>query len=546
MQKDHAQIDAEKTNDIFEPVIRTNDNKTFILLNGQKTPLKLSRKLYTQLCPLSVIDAETLKLIQVLRLHATIDHTVSTTGSAVLLRSLIQPSTDLVHIRSKQDALREIASNEKLRQALQNFVHEFSKGESALYKFFNKDLYALFPYRDVKKARQSAASMVKAMQTIPTAETSYLKGLLANLHLYKGSSIDRMMTGSIYRTFKGLKSDKEVGLFTPKQKFIPHRFSKWMAAGPAVALSPYIYTTMEIGPSLSPLMSILGLVWTGFYVFYSIVVKPVKDTGNFIEPFREKCVQDQAFSRAVDTVGMIDELLSCHSYAGQVPQATTLPTVTDDARHAFEATGLRNPILAKEKPECVPNDVRMNGTRLSFISGPNSGGKTTICKSIVQNQLLAQMGSYVLAEKATINIADMIRYQAPKFDGLQDDEGRFGTELSRTRDIFYATSPRSLVILDELAEGTTYEERLHESFEILSDFHTIGNNTVLVTHNHSLVDRFMAEKKGQCLMTAFNGDDPTYKIIPGISRVSHAGRITRKIKFSQEDRHRYMKEKGYL
>ena len=137
----------------------------------------------------------------------------------------------------------------------------------------------------------------------------------------------------------------------------------------------------------------------------------------------------------------------------------TCPLVTDDDHHSFEATGLKNPILAKEKPECVPNDVQMNGTRLSFISGPNSGGKTTICKSIVQNQLLAQIGSYVVAEKATINIADMISYQAPKFDGLQDDEGRFGTELSRTRDIFYATSPRSLVILDELAEGTTYEER---------------------------------------------------------------------------------------
>ncbi len=546
MKKDHAQIVAEKMNEIFEPLIQTNDKKKFIRLDGHPAPLKFSRKLFAQLCPLSVIDAETLKLIQVLRLHTTIDHTMSMTGSAVLLRSLIQPSTDLGYIRSKQEALKEIASNEKLRMTLQDFVHEFSKGENALYKFFNKDLYALFPYRDLKKARQSAANMIKAMQTIPTAKTSYLQGLMANLHFYDGSSIDRMMTGSIYRTFKGLKSDKEVGLFTPKQKFIPHRFSKWMAAGPAVALSPYIHTTMGIGPSLSPLMSILGLAWTGLYVFYSIVVKPVKDTGNFIEPFREKCIQDQAFSRAVDTVGMIDELLSCHSFADQLPHAATLPTVTDDVRHAFVAAGLKNPILAKEKSECVPNDVQMSGTRLSFISGPNSGGKTTICKSIVQNQLLAQMGSYVLAEKATINIADMIRYQAPKFDGLQDDEGRFGTELGRTRDIFYSTSPRSLVILDELAEGTTYEERLHESFGILSDFHTIGNNTVLVTHNHSLVDRFMAEKKGQCLMAEFNGDDPTYRIVPGISRVSHAGRITRKINFSQEDRHRYMKDKGYL
>ena len=140
----------------------------------------------------------------------------------------------------------------------------------------------------------------------------------------------------------------------------------------------------------------------------------------------------------------------------------------------------------------------------------------------------------------------MISYQAPKFDGLQDAQGRFGTELMRTRDIFYSTSPKSLVILDELAEGTTFEEKLHESFEILSDFHTIGNNTVLVTHNHSLVDRFMEKKKGQSLMVEFNGDKPTFSMTFGVSRVSHADRIVQKINFSKDDRYRYMKTKGYV
>ena len=545
MKNTREQILIEK-NEIFEPLIQTNDQKNFIRLSGHQEPAKLSRKLFLQLCPLPVIDKETLGLIQVLRLHKAIDHTLSFTGSAVLLRSLVQPSKDIDYIQSKQEALKEISSNKKLRQALQDFVHEYSKGESALYKFFNKELYAIFPYRDLKRAKTTAADITRVMQTIPKADSLYLRGLIANLQQYKGSSIDQMMTGSIYKTFNGLKSAKEVGIFTPKLKFIPHRFSKWLIAGPAVALAPYIYNKIGLGPSISPLMSTIGLVWTGLYVFYSLIVKPVKDTGNFIEPLRKKCISDQAFSRAVDTVGMIDELLSCHRFASELPHPTTLPLVTDDVHHSFDATGLNNPILAKEKPECVPNDVLMNGTRLSFITGPNSGGKTTLCKSIVQNQLLAQMGSYVVAEKAAINMADMISYQAPKFDGLQDDEGRFGTELSRTRDIFYSTSPRSLVILDELAEGTTYEERLHESFGILDDFNTIGNNTVLVTHNHSLVDRFMAENKGQCLMAEFNGDNPTYRIIPGISRVSHADRITRKINFSKDDRHQYMQQKGYL
>jgi DNA mismatch repair ATPase MutS len=497
-------------------------------------------------CPLSVIDQESLKMIQVLRLHQAIDYTESATGSAALLRSLIQPSTDLDYIRAKQDALREIASDDKLRQALTDFVCEFRKGESALYKFFNKGLLALFPYLDLKRAKKAAVNITQRLPTLPKVESSYLGGLISHLQAYKGSPIDQMMQGAIYQTFTGLKSGREVGPLTPKLKFIPRRFTKWLFAGPAVAAVPYIQNQVGIGPSLSPLLTTIGIVLTGAYGFYCFFIKPVRDTGKFIEPLRKRCMDDPAFSRAVDTVGRIDELLSFHHFAGKSPHAATLPTVKNESHHFFESTGLKNPVIGKAKPDFVPNDIRMNGTRLTFLSGPNSGGKTTICKSIVHNQLLAQTGCYVLAEEAALNIADMISYQAPKFDGLQDDEGRFGTELSRTRDIFYSTSPKSLVILDELAEGTTYEERLHESSGILDDFHTIGNNTVLVTHNHSLVDRFMAEQKGQCLMVAFNGDAPTYRIVPGISRVSHADRIAKKINFSREDRRRHMKQKGYI
>ena len=523
----------------------TNDRQTFIRAGGLQEPVELSRQLYQTLCPSSVIDAETLILIEVLRLHKALDHTGSATGAAVLLRSLLQPSTDLSYILSKQEALREIASNDKLRQALQDFIHAYRSGESALFKFFNKGLYALLPYPDLKRARRSAAHMAKMATTLPRPASSYLGMLTAHLLAYKGSSVDRMMNGAIYKTFNGIQSDKDIGLFTPKQQFIPRRFSRWMAAGPAVALAPHLLEKAGYGP-VSPVMPLIGLGWAGLYLFYSLLIKPVRDTGIFIEPFREKCVCDDAFIRAVDCVGMIDELLSLDCFAREMPHATTLPQVKDDDFHCFEAFGLKNPVLAKERADFVPNDIRMNGAKLTFISGPNSGGKTTICKSIVHNQLLAQIGGYVVAEKAAINIADRISYQAPKFDGLQDDEGRFGTELSRTRDIFYSTGPKSLVILDELAEGTTYEEKLHTAFGILSDFHAIGNNTVLVTHNHALVERLMEAGKGQCRQAEFIGDEPTYHLIPGVSRVAHAEKIAEKIHFGKADRKKYLKEKGYI
>lgn len=539
-------ISMEKNFEIFDPLIITNDKKNFISHIGHQKHATFSRQTFLQQWPLTVIDEESLKMIQVLRLHKAIDRTSSATGSAVLLRSLIQPSTDMNYIRSKQESLREIAANDKLRLALQDFVHEYGNGENSLFKFFNKGLYALFPYIDIKKAKKSLANMARMIKTIPGTESRYLRALMSHLFSYKESSVQHMMTGAIYKTFKGLKSEKEVGFFTPKLKFIPHRFTKWILAGPAIALVPYIQDKIGFGQTVSPLMTKIGLLWTGLLVLYSLFFKPIRDTENFIEPLRQKCIYDNVFGRTIDTVGMIDELLSCHIFADETPHAVTLPKVSDEKHHFFEAIGLKNPVLAIEKTDFVPNNVYLKGVNLTFISGPNSGGKTTICKSIVHNQLLAQTGSYVMAEKASINIADRISYQAPKFDGLQDDEGRFGTELARTRDIFYSTTPKSLVILDELAEGTTYEERLKESFEILSDFHTIGNNTVLVTHNHSLADRFMDKKKGQCYMVEFNGNDPTYRIIPGISRVSHADRIAEKIHFSKKDRYVFMKEKGYL
>ncbi len=529
----------------FEPLIITNERKNFIRHGGHGKPVKFYRELFLKLCSLKVIDQESLKLIQILQLHKAIDHTQTATGSAVLLRSLVRPQTDLEVIQSKHESLSEIASHNRLRLALKDFVAEYGAGENALYRFFNKGLFALFPYQELKKAKKSAARITRILKTVPVPESPYLKGLVAILESYNGSPIDRMMNGRIFKTFNGLKSDQEVGLFTPKWKFVPRRLSEWVLAGPMIALVPFIQNKFGLETAVSTLMTPIGMIWTGLYGFHSLFLKPIKDTEKFIEPFRRHCIDDSGFNRAIDAVGMIDELLSFHEFGREFSNDATLPKITDQERHRFEATGLKSPVLVKHKTDCVANTVTMNGTRLTFITGPNSGGKTTLCKTIVHNQILAQIGSYVLAEKAVINIADRISYQAPKFDGLQDDEGRFGTELSRTRDIFFSTGPKSLVILDELAEGTTVEERLKESFEILSDFYTIGNNTVLVTHNHSLVDRFMEEKKGQSLMAEFEGENPTYRIIPGISRISHARRIAEKIGFSKKNRLQYLKDNGY-
>ena len=116
----------------------------------------------------------------------------------------------------------------------------------------------------------------------------------------------------------------------------------------------------------------------------------------------------------------------------------------------MKVTGVRNPILGKGFKDYVGNPIDLSNKRLTLITGPNSGGKTAFCKTLAQTQLLAQTGGYVPAETAAMAVADHIYYQAPEISQLADGEGRFGTELRRTKAIFLTATPKSLVIMDEL------------------------------------------------------------------------------------------------
>jgi DNA mismatch repair protein MutS len=166
--------------------------------------------------------------------------------------------------------------------------------------------------------------------------------------------------------------------------------------------------------------------------------------------------------------------------------------------------------------------------------------KTAFCKTVTQIQLLAQIGCFVPARSATLSVADRIFYQAPEISRLNDGEGRFGAELKRTKDIFLASSAKSLVVLDELSEGTTFEEKMESSATVLNGFYRKGNSTILITHNHQLVDEMLRQHQGVARQVEFAGDKPTHKLIDGISRVSHADRVAKKIGFSKEDIENYL------
>lgn len=504
-------------------------------------PIEFSKKEIFEGFHKPVADELTLKLLEIDMMFNTIDYTKTKIGSATLYRSLIQPSTNLEFILARQDALKELESNPKIRESLDEFLTKavsISREFGFLY-FIEGSWTPMFTVSQYKSAKRFIKNIVKKAKKLPMPESTYLRTLVQDLRDFENTNSFTLIKGPVYQTFSGIKSKDEVGFFSPAIKFYQRMLKPGLMAS---FFAVFYHMTSNATPE-----NVGGLLMMTMVGSFAVMLGPIGfDYRVFGKPLSKYLRNDPSVQQLIDSIGKLDEMMSLFNYAKAMPTKMILPKMKDDNHHSFVAKNLKNPIKTKTNPNYVPNDVNLNGQKITFITGPNSGGKTDYSLTITQSQILAQIGSYIAADSADINIADSIFYQAPQFGKFMDEEGRLGAELNRTKDIYFKTTPKTLIVLDELIEATSHQEKLKKSYEILEDFSVIGNNTVLVTHNDDLVDLFKAKGIGKYLQVEFLNDNPTHKLIEGISRDSHAERIERKIGFTKDERMKYLKEKGYL
>ena len=495
-----------------------------------------------------VVDQPAFNTIEVDKLFDAVNQASTIAGQSVLYRSLAQPSASLEEINAKQEAIREIQSNQAIRDNLENIVVNASEKEHSLYLLlFGKFLGGMataredyqiegYGYRQYRRAVRFMLDLSGFIYSSGTPESSYLKSIFTKINAFTKSRTHSLMAGPIYNTEQGFKTKEErKGSFVPASIFVPHIFKPLLIT--TVILSIWLLTQF-ISYSIPGLSfgggTMAGILFAPLLLAYFPVVGGF-DRDNCIIPLRDEFKQSQELGDALDALGQIDELLAFIKYSEKYGSSMTLPSMNESEHHSIRLSDAKNPVLGFKNETYVGNDFSLEEEKLVFITGPNSGGKTAFCKTVTQIQILAQIGCYIPAQKAVLTVADKVLYQAPEISHLEDGEGRFGTELKRTKDIFLAATSKSLIVLDELSEGTTFEEKMESSFNVLDGFYRKGNNTILITHNHQLVDVFVDKGQGIAKQVEFANDQPTYKLVEGISRVSHADRVAKKIGFSKED-----------
>jgi DNA mismatch repair protein MutS len=474
-----------------------------------------------------VLDDETLKSIEIDRLEGVVNNAITQSGRDVISHVLRNPHTSAQEITPKQEALKEIRSNDKLRQGVVDFLSKVQKREIGTGRFIHghlcvpKVMGQETQYHNLEDARKLLTNVAEWSEQIPEPETTYLRALKSDITNVAGSNVERLAKGPIFRQM-GLKGVRTFGEL--KLTKIPILFNP----------RPFKLT-----------YNVPGLMMMGIGITVTYPLGLEMDIKNFLHPIRGRLSGEPAKS-AYRAIGLLDELQSYDAFSRGLPHFT-IPEVRDSDQHEFFASRLINAVQSKAIPNYIPNDADLsNGQRITFLTGPNSGGKTSLSKSIVHAQVLGQVGCYVPADNARMSLADKIFYQIGHNDSLEDKEGGFGTQLAQTRDTFYACSPKSLVVIDDLIEGTTFDEKMKLTTQALCGYLHKGTNLVYVTHNHEMALRMADQGIGNCIQVEFNGVAPTHRIIPGISTNSHADLVAESIGFGEDNIREHLISLDYL
>lgn len=458
----HSPVASLSSTTLFQTPPLHNQFGPYTILNHSGERAEIVKKAST-----AALSQGSPELGQLSLLHSLIDTTITRLGSAALLRDITHPPTSLAVTMQRRAAIMELRDNTALRESLENAL---KKTQEIFYTAYSTEEWALRIFTpEVADRSEEKTSLVRRLwlgiqnfcnderalmiklkalgklvdlfTALPQATSQTITDHISNLRALASSDDGGILHGHVQRgVFGPLYAPGEAPWYEPT--FAMHSgsisFDKIALSNVTTAGLLFFGKHLPISESA---VRYVAAAQVGL-----LLLRRSKTGPQLTQEAREKVSSIPKLFDALDAIGELDALLALSKLPERIPTPSCFPQLVESPRYTFTATNLHNPCQALTG-HSVPNDLSVSGGTVMILTGPNSGGKSTLSTALFQNQILAQLGTCIAAEAARMSVADTILFQGPTFAALKE-HGRFGTELLETKSTFMRATPKSLVILD--------------------------------------------------------------------------------------------------
>lgn len=506
-----------------------------------------------------VLDPSTLRNLELVRplnaddpqstLVSVLDYTVTAMGGRRLREWISHPLISVKRIEERSSAIAELVSNPIVLDELKDSLREILDMERLMGRVGSGRANA----RDLSGMGRSLTKAVKVAEALSSLKSPLFHDLLESLLSAegKGESISKMLRDELPMTVREggmIREGADAELDRMNADIKDRR--EWIASLEARERERLGINSLKVS---------YNKVF-GYYIEVSkihlekippeyIRKQTTVNAERYITPEMKECenvissaegrIHDQEYRIFCTLRDTVDSWRSdLQAIAESVAEADVFYSLAVAARKrnysqakVFDGTGIEirggfHPVIVAANPDkpFVPNDVTLSPSahRLMLITGPNMAGKSTYLRQTGLIVLMAQIGSFVPADSATIGVVDRIFTRVGASDRLSRGLSTFMVEMIETANILRNATAKSLVLLDEIGRGTSTFDGLSIAWAIFETLHNDEKRaaiTLFATHYHELTTLAdTLEHAGNYQVSVKeNGDKLVFlhKILPG-------------------------------
>ncbi len=492
-------------------------------------------------------------------LISVIDETLTPMGGRTLRQAIMRPLKSKELINRRLDAVENLIDDFEMRENLRRFLRDVHDLERLATRVLQRKVTP----RELVTIKNSLKEFPRIKETLMRASSELLMELNERIQGFEElhSLIDTAVVddpphttteGGIIRTGYRYDVDELREIATKGKDYIASLEAKERQKTGISSLK--IGYNRVFGYYIEVTKSNLHLVPEHYIRKQTLVgserfiTEELKDYENKVLGAEErlKVLEKEVFSEVVQKAAYYAEaLLDAATAIGEIDFLLSLATVAtrnNYVRPVIEESGLieivdgRHPVLERISFEerFIANNTYMDTeeNRLLIITGPNMAGKSTYMRQVALIVLMAQMGSFVPATKATIGIVDRIFTRIGAADYLSRGQSTFMVEMIETANILNNATDRSLIVLDEVGRGTSTFDGISIAWAVAEYIvNRIRARTLFATHYNELTELSMALEgvKNYNVTVREWGDEIIFlrKIEPGPADKSYGIQVAR-------------------